>query len=89
MLGNFFLPQCPSSSIFSDFVFHPSGNQGYKTRGDGNKQYFCNVVVDCNDGYCLIAMKFLGHISFQFQMIQKFFSPSVTQWHTNMRDVIT
>ena len=22
-------------------------------------------------------------------MIQKFFSPSVTQWHTNMRDVIT
>ena len=26
---------------------------------------------------------------FVFQMIQKFFSPSVTQWHTNMRDVIT
>jgi len=23
------------------------------------------------------------------EMIQKFFSPSVTQWHTNMRDVIT
>ena len=22
-------------------------------------------------------------------MIQKFFSPSVLQWHTNMRDVIT